>query len=113
MRRLVWLALLVLPALTPLPAAAQTLAPAIDQGQANTRPPPGAPHAFTPAPTPGVVAPRVTPANRAGGAMDAGPMNATPFSSAASPVLTGDQPSRALRDSRPGQDPTGASVSRD
>ena len=109
MHRFVLLGIL---ALAPLPAGAQRSAPAVDQ-QAGTRPPPGAPHAFTAAPTPGLDAQQVTPANRAGGALDAGPMNATPFSSNSSPVLTGNQQTRALRDSRPVRDPTAASLSHD
>lgn len=110
MNRLLLLGTLASLAAAPLPVAAQRIVAAVGQQQAAARP---SSRVFTPAPTPGLAAQQVTPADRAGGAMDAGPMNSTPFSSNASPVLTGDQPTRALRDSRPGDDPTAASLWRD
>ena len=98
MHRILLLGILALPAM------------AVAQVPPGTRPPANAPHAFTDAPVPGVDAQRVSPANRAGGALDAGPFNSTPFSSSSSAVLTGDQPARALGESRPDRSPTAATV---
>ena len=61
---------------------------------------------YQPAPVPNDDPGRVDPALRAGGASDAGPTNANPFSGVASPVLTGTQAARALRATRPDVDPS-------
>ena len=94
--------------LTVLALAGGLMAPLALQAQT-----PPAHEVFTPAPVPNADDEAlsghqrgVTPALRAGGPFDAGPMNATPFSGEMSTVLTGTEAARALRQSQPGVDPT-------
>jgi len=109
---LIPLAAIALMSLPPA-AGAQDLRALLRPAASLTSPPAGDPHAFTDAPVPSAGVDRVAPAERAGGAGDAGPMNSTPFSGSTSTVLTGSEMARALDDTAPGRDPTAAAQSRD
>jgi hypothetical protein len=91
-----------------LAAAAIVSTPGLAAAADLTAPPAGDPHAFTAAPVPELGPSRIDPSVRAGGAADAGPMNATPFSGEVSNVLTGGQAARALNDTDPDRDPSAA-----
>ena len=85
------------------PLAAQAADPAAPPGTVTVQPPPGHPSAFTPAPVPSVGPRTVPPADRAGNADDAGPVDSTPLSSDIAPGL-GSSP--AADSQRRRSDPT-------
>ncbi len=72
---------------------------------------------YTPAPVPGVAAPTVAPAERAGGpgmqATNTGPTNSTPFSASPSGTLVGsDRIGQDTKNETPGGTPTTPNLSK-